>query len=124
MAERERENNPRTLLISLRAGLLFATSLPIGEVMRQPSASTANRLDVTSLALALVVFAGSVGLCIAVNWVLYTDFSSRRTLREAERMRFQAMCADLRMKRRSDPDNRQIARELDKCNVDRSRVAR
>lgn len=92
--------------------------------MQQRAVTQSKRFDLTSFVLAIAAFAMLAFACVAINWLLYSDYASRRAARDAQETEFRAKCADLLMKRRSEPGNQQVAAELVKCVTARSRLSR
>jgi hypothetical protein len=90
--------------------------------MTERIASPSRRQTFENLLLALLAFVLSVALGIGANWYFYNDYAQQRAYREAQDMKFRATCAELLLKRRQDPNNIYIARDLKKCSVGRSRL--
>jgi hypothetical protein len=90
--------------------------------MAERSLPTGGRQDIQNLLLAVLAFVLSVGLGIGANWFFYNDYTQKRALREATQLRLQVMCAELREKRRKEPGNIYVIRDLQRCGLGRTRT--
>ena len=92
--------------------------------MQGRTASGNNRQDLQTLFLAVIAFALSVLLGVGANWIFYSDYTRQRAFREAEDIKRKVFCAELRQKRVKQPDNLYIARDLKRCDINRTRTGK